>query len=173
MKNTADKRTQRGAALVTALLILIVLTILSLSAARFTAFGKRMSVNQEHRAAAFQLAQSGVDATIEDQEASLPITGKVGDVTCQVGVTAGCTYSTIVLPAPLLAAGISVKATRLGPDGLTKAPRLSEESASTYSVKAAKFEVEARYNDVAGGRGLSTIREGILSLVLVPDAPDT
>lgn len=164
---------QHGAALVTALLILIVLTILSLSAARFTSFGKRVSLNYEHRATSFQLAQSGVDAVIETQEANLPITGKVGDVTCLVGITTGCTYSTIVLPAPLLSAGVSVKATRLGPDGLTKAPRLSEETASTYSVKAAKFEIEANYNQVSGERGLSRIREGILALVLVPDAPDT
>lgn len=170
MKITHFPRQHSGAALVTALLILIVLTILSLSAARFTSFGKRIAVNDEHRAAAFQLAQSAIDATIENQESSLPITGNVGDVTCMVGV-AGCNYSTITLPAALLAANVSAKATRLGPDGLTRAPRLDDSAASTFNVKAAKFEVEGTYNEVAGGRGLSVIREGILSLVLVPDSP--
>lgn len=154
-------KNQDGAALVTALLILLILTILSLSAVRFTTLGKRVALNDELRVSAFQTTQSIIDAAISNP-ANTPVTGNEGDTFCTAGST-GCTQYIVTLPSEVSSLNASVRITRLAPTGLTAPPR--KIGSSLVQFAAAKFEVEGTYDQTAAGLGQSTIREGVLVLV--------
>ncbi len=159
---------QDGAALITALIFLIVITLLSLSAMRTSTLELKMAGNQQSQVMAFENAQAMVDATIADSS-NTPVTGDVGNTFCTSNVT-GCTSNNIALTGTNFATDIAngldetVKVTRLAPL-LGPAPRGLETSADKFS--AAKFSVESNYNLSDQGLGTAGIAEGII--VLVPN----
>jgi len=61
---------QRGAALVVGLVLLMVLTVLAVSAMRTATLGLTMATNAQARESAFQLAESGIQATLRQVAAS-------------------------------------------------------------------------------------------------------
>jgi type IV pilus assembly protein PilX len=63
--------TQRGAALIVGLVLLMVLTVLAISAMRTSTLDLAMAGNAQFRENAFQLAESGVQATLRDLDANL------------------------------------------------------------------------------------------------------
>jgi type IV pilus assembly protein PilX len=62
---------ERGAALIVGLVLLMVLTVLAISAMRTATLDLSMAGNAQYRENAFQLAESGVEATLRDLEADL------------------------------------------------------------------------------------------------------
>ncbi len=70
---------QSGAALIVSLILLMVLTVLAVSTMRTASLGLLMAGNAQVRQNAFQLAQTGIDAVVREDE---PI--GVGDCTAPV-----------------------------------------------------------------------------------------
>src|ERR1041385_6858158 len=88
----------RGVALIVALLLLVVVSIVSLSAVRLSSMSLRVATNHEVRIGAFESAQSVVDATISDA-ANTPISAFTPGTL--VACSSGCTpasLNTITLP---------------------------------------------------------------------------
>ncbi len=67
---TRPARTQRGAALIVGLVLLMVLTVLAISAMRTATLDLTMAGNSQFRENAFQLAESGIDATLRNAQSS-------------------------------------------------------------------------------------------------------
>lgn len=71
MSPRRSHRSQRGAALVVGLVILMVLTVLAISTMRTATLDLAMAGNSQYRENAFQLAESGIDATLRSVDAGL------------------------------------------------------------------------------------------------------
>ena len=65
---TKPRHTQHGAALIVGLVLLMVLTVLAISAMRTATLDLAMAGNAQFRENAFQLAESGIQATIRRAE---------------------------------------------------------------------------------------------------------
>lgn len=169
LKNNFRKlpQNQHGAALFMALMFLIIITMLSLSAMRSSVMELRMATNSESEINATQRAQAVIDATVADPN-NTPVVGAVGETTCLVSSSKSCTRKTIVLKdsakfQPDLEAGyIDVEVTRVAPL-LKPAPRVQGYSLPGYSV--ATFEVDGTFDAAQDGEGSAEIVEGLLVLI--------
>ena len=170
-------RTQQGAALFTALMFLVVLTLISLAAMRSSTLEMKMATNDEARMSAFQRTQAVVDATIGEVD-NVNVIGAVGRRQC-TGTSAADTPDGLPCdPADGHSYGIAladdtydddvadglikVVVTRLSPLE-APAPRSLGTSAAVYSV--ANFKVDAAYDGTEDGLGRGRIVEGVMVLV--------
>lgn len=166
------RRQQAGAALFTALIFLIVITLLSLSAMRSSTLELRMASNQEAKLGAFQRVQAIVDATVIEPN-NTQVFGDEGRRNC-TGVDADdtpdgldCAVHEIALADDMyaddVAAGrVRIAVTRLGP--LERpAPRALGTSASAYAVAA--FQVDAEFDGTDIGQGGARVAEGLMVLI--------
>ena len=166
-------RQQRGAALFTALMFLIMITMLSLTAMRSSVLELRMASNQEMKNTAFQRAQAIIDSTIANS-ANMPTLGAVGATNCLANDAAACTNKDVSLADNFLTGEghlfdndqnnghMTARVTRLAPLE-APAPRAIGTSASVYSV--ATFEIRGNYDMTSVGQGGSEIAEGVLILI--------
>lgn len=180
MSMNAMGKHQSGAALFTALIFLIVITMLSLTAMRGSTLALRMASNQELKSIAFQRAQAVVDATVGNSS-NLPTVGVEGATNCMTtdpdsGDATICNSTGIDLDDNYLSGTayaeffdgdeadgeIYTRATRLAPLQ-APAPRSIGTSASLYSV--ATFQVDGTYDLSAVGQGRAQIREGLMVLI--------
>lgn len=172
------KQTQSGAALFTALIFLIIITMLSLAAMRASVLELRMASNQELKNTAFQRAQAVLDATVGNTS-NMPSLATVGATNCMTSDPKNadstvCTTKGVVLDGAYLSgyteyfnSGLAdgevySRVTRLGPL-VQPAPRSIGTSASLYSV--ASYQVDATYDLSQIGQGRAQIREGIMLLI--------
>ena len=160
----AAPRTQRGVALITALIFLIIITMLSLSNMRSSTLELRMANNDEVRVAAFQKAQAVVDATFDDT-ANTPVIGAVGYTNCTSSVS-GCDAYTITLPGSLfsteLASGdVTVVVERITDE--QPPPRGIESSAAWFSTTT--FAIRGRYDRAEENLGAAGIEQGVMILI--------
>ena len=163
-------RPERGAALLVALVVMAVLSVLAASVVRFSIAGLRVAVNEELRADAFQRAQSLVDMALAVPQ-NLMIDGAVGDTNCVNGVS-GCTRNTLTLyyatggsavtAGELASNGDSIRVTRIGPETSTP-PRGTGYSAIRF--QAGYLEVESGYDGVDAGWGQAALTEGVTAIV--------
>ena len=79
-----QRSTQTGATLATALIFLVVISLLSVTSIRSGTMGVRMSQNEEARFAAIQAAQALTEAIVASP-ASTPVIGGAGFSICTVG----------------------------------------------------------------------------------------
>jgi len=163
---------QRGAALFTALMFLIILTLISLAAMRTSTLELRMASNQESKLTAFQTTQAITDATIAETD-NVKVFGEVGRRIC-TGADADdtpdgidCDEYGIALAddvyADQIADGqVKIAVTRLSP--LERpAPRALGTSAAVFSVAAFQVDVDYDATDVGLSRG--RIVEGVMVLI--------
>lgn len=159
---------QSGAALFTALIFLVIITLTSLSAMRASTIGLRMAGNAELKQNAHHMAQAIIDATVADPN-NTRVLGGVGTTTCFTG----CTYNNLVLQGGLFAAAtwtdgntangeITALTTRIAPLE-APVPRSIGTSASVFSV--ATFSVTGDYDMSDVGQGQSTIMEGVMVMI--------
>jgi len=158
---------QRGAALFTALIMLVALTLLALASLGTSLLELRMSGNEEMAMSAFQSAQAGVDVVIIDAIAKEPkiviARGNKGATNCYN--VSGCTYT---IPEDLIPPPVKSNFSKLTitqTDDLGPAPRSRRFSTSAKLFSAAYFEVESRFDKSAVGQGQATIVEGFLHLL--------
>lgn len=178
MNHANFRHRQNGAALFTALMFLIIITMLSLAAMRSSVIELRMASNQELRNTAFQRAQAVVDATIGDST-NMPTLADVDARNCmasdpRAGEAGFCQSTGVAFDDAYLATEATLfngdtsdgevyaRVTRLGP--LEKpAPRSIGTSAAVYSV--ATYQVDGAYDLSEIGQGKAEIREGLMLLI--------
>ena len=159
---------QSGAALFTALIFLVIITLASLSAMRSATIELRMAGNAELKNTAHHMAQTIVDSTVANAS-NTRVLGGVGSTTC----FSGCTYNDMDLQGAQFDAAawtdgnlangeIDAVVTRLDPLE-APAPRSIGTSAAVYSV--ATFSVTGDYDMSAVGQGQSQIVEGVMVLI--------
>lgn len=162
-------RSQRGAVLLVALVLMALVTVLAASLVRFSMSGVRLAVSEELRSDAFQNAQSLVDAAMAAPQ-NLMVTGRIGDTNCVAGVT-GCTTNTLALrdnagnlvtSANLADSGSSVRVRRIAPEVSTP-PRATGYSAVRF--EASFLQVESGYDGTSGGWGRAEVSEGVTAIV--------
>lgn len=162
---------ERGAALLMALVLMALLTVVAASTLRVSSTGLRVAVNEELRSDAFQNAQSLVDAVLA-VPANLTITLAVDETNCVAGMT-GCDRTTLVLrdgqgaavtSAQLADSGSAVRVRRVDPETSTP-PRNTGYSAVRF--QASYLQVESGYDGTAGGWGRSGLNEGVTVIVPV------
>lgn len=159
---------ERGIALITALIFLLVISLLSVSAMNTSRTELRMSSNAEARSVGFQTAQAMLDA-IAVLPAATPVVGGVGYTLC-TPTEANCNRNDLTLADGLFATEIGQEVLRARVERMDPAerppPRGTESSIDKFD--AAAFEVRTVYDrsDVRGGR--VTMVDGLL--VLIPKA---
>ena len=165
---------QAGVALITALILLVIITVLALSAMRTGTQELRMALNAEHKTAAVQKAQALSDAVVANP-LSTPVVGLMGRRVCLGDLPAnepGCTAGALLtLPAGVdealdLQAGdrrfaaVERAAPEVGP-----CPRGAGFSAE---IRCAAFRVHSNFDGAVGRRGRADLYEGVLVLVPSP-----
>lgn len=166
------KRHQHGAALATALLILIVLTLLGLAAMRGSRLELKLSQNAESRVNARQSAQAIADG-ITQIESSLAISSGPGYRACYRPASGeaqpdslpfACTSSTLAAPADGgLHAHTYALAQREAPEFLSTAT-LRGAGNSGRSYDYARFTVIGGYDHSSEGFGAAEVVQGVLKL---------
>lgn len=156
---------QRGAALITALIFLVIITMLSLSSMRSSILELRQSSNDEVRVAAFESAQAIIDGVL-DTPGNMPVVGDVGYRVCS-GSGADCDQTGMALPdgmyATEIGAGqVDVKVTRLSP--LYRPPPRGLGT-SARMLTAVAFQIDADYDRTADGFGNAEITQGVIVVV--------
>ncbi len=165
-----NSRAEGGAALLVALIVMAVLSVLAASVVRFSIAGLRVAVNEELRTDAFQRAQSLVDMALSVPQ-NLMIDGQLGETNCVAGVS-GCTRNTLQLyyaiggaavsSSDLDSNGDSIRLTRIGPEVSTP-PRGTGYSAIRF--QASYLEVESGYDGVDAAWGRAALNEGVTVIV--------
>jgi Tfp pilus assembly protein PilX len=168
---------QRGVALAVALIVLVITTLIALTAARLTGLELRMSLGEAQRIEAQQEAVSLLDAVTTGPALDLSITS-VGYSTCtsrwpNADDTDVCDDTTLAIPDDLneRAESMSARVTYLLETTLDTPPRMSERLASSVTARAAQFEVQARYDpsgDAELGPAEAAVAEGLIRLYAVP-----
>ncbi|HUH00291.1 MAG TPA: PilX N-terminal domain-containing pilus assembly protein [Gammaproteobacteria bacterium] len=167
MNRQSLRRKERGAALVTALIFLVIITAIALSSMRSSTQELRMAVNAEEKVSAGQLAQALLDS-VSSNPASTPVVGDVGRRVC-TPLTAGntpCDEYTLTLPAEVTtlmpAAERFVAVERLGAE-TRPCPR--GMGMSLVGFGCAAFRVHSQYDGSAQRRSRADLNEGVLVAV--------
>lgn len=172
MKAHGSPRRQQGAALATALLILIVLTLLGLAAMRGSRLELRLSQNAESRVNALQSAQAIADG-VTQTDSNLSIASGPGYIGCYLpgssdaqpdSVPFACATSTIAAPIEVsLRSYTYARVVRESPEFLTTAT-LRGAGNSGRSYDFARFTVIGGYDHSADGFGAAEVVQGQLKL---------
>jgi hypothetical protein len=150
---------QRGAALVTGLVLLVVITLLTITAMRASTLELRMASNEQERTGAFESAQSTVEAVLTDPS-NFPVTGTIGFRLCTTNVE-GCDRDIILPDGPFTEDNAAI-VTRLAPD-IAPPPRGLETSSDKFA--AAFFSVDGQFDASGAGGGTANVVQGYLVLV--------
>lgn len=181
MKHTMHvtlKARQQGVALFTALMLLLIVTIIGISSVRTGVMEAQMSTNEELRIAAFQTTESILNAVFADSDANFEVIGDIGRQICTDNWPLNsdnsdpCTARSIVLPGTLAATvadpdQLMVSIIRTPPDCVpcpftTIASSGGVVIGSGSGNHCAKFRVDARYDGTTTGQGRTEILEGVL-----------
>ncbi|MCK5640751.1 MAG: hypothetical protein KAJ19_08135 [Gammaproteobacteria bacterium] len=150
---------QTGAALFTALVFLVIITLLSLSSMRTSTMELRMASNDQEHTRAIQIAQAAVDTVLVGNNF---LVTSVGSTTCfNVG---GCDTNNDLTTAPFSANYHKVEIT-LQSIGSFKC-RSCASSGSLF--QGAAFDIDSNYNETAVGGGRANVVQGLV--VLAPDS---
>lgn len=163
---------QAGAALATALILLIVLTLLGLSAARSGKLALRLADNEQSRVEALEIAQSLVD-TIADDATNLPIQNGTGYGSCflspasaegtspQPPASFSCASNDVDLLDGRYPHYVYAQTERLAPERL---PMQRGFGSSALNYSGALFQITAGYDRRGDGQSAAEISEGIVRL---------
>lgn len=153
---------QRGVALAICLIMLLLLTIIGITAMRSSIFEMRMARNEESRIRAFERAQSIIDSVISN--VSNLQGAEIGDTYCTSNMS-GCTNTGVALSSDLTAGvyGSRSRAKVTFSSCLDDVPRRLNVSEDEFD--SANFMVESEYNAIADQQGRSAIAQGILMII--------
>ena len=175
---------QRGIALATSLVFLVVITVLGLVAVRSSTTELRLAHNEQTRIEARQVAQALVDSVIQNR-ANLPVNGNINYLRCYDSGSNGnqtqCAEADqgLVLPtqpnaaastttgecdprAGIFQTGVYAEAQRV-PPGDTPVPASILTSMDKFHMAA--FSVRGQYACGNTGLGSADIEQGVLKLV--------
>ncbi|MBR9813742.1 hypothetical protein GYB61_07775 [bacterium] len=162
-RGTSDKQT--GFALPVALVLLVIIVLISLSAVDFSTLELHQAGNDATITIARDAAQSVVDATIGDAD-NTPVIGSAGYTLCTKGINNCDSYklnlATDTYNTDIDSGDVVIEVERLAP-ALRPPPRSIGTSVAKFS--AAGFSVAGSYDKSTVGLGESQIEEGIIILV--------
>ncbi len=151
----------KGAALVTSLVLLAALTIVSIAAMSSTTSQLQVVGNDEAMMDAHERAQSVVDAVME-QNGPFVIQGNAGYTVCNANVS-GCNLNTITLTDSIFTSSTSIQAkVELANTNYTM-PRVAESSSKYF--QSTLFEVSGAYDETSNNQGKAEIVQGYVVLV--------
>lgn len=155
---------QHGTVLPTALVFLLLISLIAFASTRSGLMDLRIATNEELRISSFEFAQSVVDATAADPT-NTRVIGSVGYRNCTS--TLSCDSNDVVLAdsyqAARVASGdITVEVERLAPE-LRPPPRGIESSADKFDTAA--FSVNAQVGATDAEMGAAQVEQGVLVLV--------
>lgn len=160
---------ERGVVLVVSLLILLMLTVIGVSAVNTGILEVRMSSNEERRSETLHVATGAADWVAAGRIALRGNPGDVTDCTANVPNAVGCQRNDIVLTGDYLTGTgqEQVIVRRLHPD-IGPPPRMRRRE---YDVdfRATFFEVESRLRDRGDQAGSARVVRGVM--ILQPVAP--
>lgn len=119
--------------MITALIILVVLTLISLASLGTSLLELRMASNEESTMKALQSAQAGIDHVIEKAEQNFIIAGNIGHTNCTTNKT-GCNENNVALPTPPLDDGSAVVIKRVSEEGCVPNTSCKDMKGATYSI---------------------------------------
>ena len=155
-------RRQSGVSMFISLILLSVITIITMVAARTTLLEVLMAGNEQKRITAFEKAEAGIhalyDARIEVVDFNLGLNAT--DCTSNIN---GCTQNTLTLPANGFGNDSYAKVTRVGEAPLVCPPAWLEISCT--DAKAAFFEFQSQYDARGSNGGNITLTQGVLSIL--------
>lgn len=158
-------KSQRGAALIIALLFLLLLTLVATTGAENSTLQLQMAGNEQSRVEALQRNMAILDAIIDDAD-NAPVVGGVGFKICDLAATdASCDLKEIEIASSVTSVptGVDVDyfVTRVGPLEVD-APSMSEELASSASAyKFARQEITSTIDGTDARLGNSTVVQGM------------
>lgn len=158
---------QRGAALITSLIILVAVTIITLTSLGNTLLELRMSTNEESSMQAFQSAQAAIDEVIKNEKTNVIVTGNIGHTNCSTYYPNACEMNGVTLSNPpfknLSGAMINtIQITRTSNEICP--PRMSRGSSCT-KVQGVNFDIESTYDNTLSGLGKAVLTQGFVRLV--------
>jgi type IV pilus assembly protein PilX len=189
------RSSQQGAALLTALIMLIAVTLLSLASLGTSMMELRMSGNEESSMQAFQSAQAAVDALIDQDEKTpltafknFAVTGSLGYTQCSGNVPVGtpgypasCQDNRIILPTTMIDGkaifddgGVSGGTTASGRGNVITIERISDSGCPPRSSRlgtscskqsAAVFRADSVSSQAHIGQGRGGVSQGYLKLI--------
>lgn len=188
-----SRSSQQGAAMLTALIMLIAVTLLSLASLGTSMMELRMSGNEESSMQAFQSAQAAVDAVIDQDEKSpttalknFAVVGQLGYTKCSPntpvstpGYPTACQDFGITLPPVQIDGKDIFDPGKANNDGLGNVvaierisdsgcpPRSSKLGTSCSKQNAAVFRVDSTFNRAFLGQGKGGVSQGYLKLIPV------
>jgi len=172
--NLAPGRRQDGIALATALIFLIVITVLGLATVRMSTTELRLSRNEQLRVQSLETSQAIVDAVITDPGNTPVRAGSEYTICFDSGDAGGqksCPAENAGLnldpdggdtPPELFSKGVYAEVQRLEPE-LTPAPGRLMTSLDKFSTAA--FSVRGQYSRTQAGLGSADIEQGLIKLV--------
>lgn len=163
--NLSQRRQQRGAILIVALVFLIAISLLTKSSMRSSRIGLLVAQNEESRIVAVQAAQALADAIVADPS-STPVLGSTGFTSCTPG-QANCNKNDLPVDNADLAYAVAsnqleARVERVG-NAFQPPPRVVQSSIDKFT--SASFHVSTTYDRVDEGLGRQQVVEGILVLV--------
>jgi Tfp pilus assembly protein PilX len=151
---------QRGVALAVALILLVIITLLGLSAVRLSSMELRMSGNDELRVSSFEAAASLVDAAIANATNTPAISAGVRTCAKLGALVPACTTASVSVPTYTTDVANDLMNVEItGITGSTSPPTGSGWSSKDYA--AANLKIAGIYDRNADGRGRATISEGL------------
>jgi len=151
------KRNNKGTALITALVLLVALTMIALSGVRSTSVQLLISGNDETTVEAYEFAQSVVDAVIENST-NFAMGTSPGFTSC-LNNAAGCNNEAIDFTEAMFA-GVNIQAKvvflKSGP-----APR-KQNASSLAQTNGAYFDITGQYDETTNNRGKADIVQGFV-----------
>jgi hypothetical protein len=166
-------RHQTGAILITALIFLVILTLISITAMRSSTMALRMAGNEQEHRRALQATQSAVAGVLS--KTSLQVTN-VGEKSCfrfntSTTVPTDCTTTQTLAEGPGYGTPnvVAAKLDELGPcpRGIGNSARgqgSMRTDGSTTAGSCAYFTIESRYDDTATRGGAAETAEGFVKL---------
>ncbi len=182
---SASRPSQDGAALATALLFLIVLTLLGIGAMREARLSLRMAANEANRVDALETSQSLVDALLADVDTHFPVTPQADEqLSCfPGGLTTGtaplhapfsCGTANLTLPETpnnVLETRTYVEIWREAVNGEALVSAASIGSTETTArVRYARFRITAGIDRSGTGEGVAEVVEGVQIAVPAVDS---
>lgn len=154
---------QAGTALITALVLLVALTMVALSSMQSTSVQLQISGNDEASVEAYEYAQSVIDAVVENST-NFVVGSDTGYTVCMVAET-GCDATTINLTESMFSGkNLQSKVSLLK---IGQSPRLVNGN-SMSQTNGAYFSISGKYDMTApanGNRGKAEIVQGYVMII--------
>jgi Tfp pilus assembly protein PilX len=160
MHKEITPKKQKGAALITALVLLVALTLVALSGIQTSSVQLQISGNDEATVEAYEFAQSVVDAVIENST-NFVVGANIGYTTCMVAGP-GCNATSINLTETMFS-GVNLQA-KVELLKIGQSPRLVNGN-SMSQTNGAYFSIEGQYDETANNRGKSDVVQGYVMII--------